>query len=109
MPPDAHSACADPPGAFSRHVRGFGNGAPQVGQRLHMLVGLPGRFVSVIVRVVRGGGMHIVSVSFADTVRAKTRQTFTSTSIILASPRGDCETMQEAYFAYSIPHAARRK
>ena len=28
VPPDAHPACADPPGDFNGHVRGFGHGAP---------------------------------------------------------------------------------
>ena len=51
--------------------------------------------------------MHVVSVFFADTVNAKTRQTSTMTSIILASPCGDRETMQ-ASSAYNIPHTARR-
>ena len=55
----------------------------------------------------RGGGMHMVSVFFADAVNAKARHTSTMTSIILASPCGDRETMQ-ASSAYSMPHTARR-
>ena len=42
----------------------------------------------------------MVSVFFADTVSAKARHTSTMTSIILASPCGDRETMQ-ASSAYS--------
>ena len=49
----------------------------------------------------------MVSVFFADTVNAKARHTSTMTSIILASPCGDRETMQ-ASSAYSMPHTARR-
>ena len=49
----------------------------------------------------------MVSVFFADTVNAKARQTFTMTSIILAIPCGDRETVQ-ASSAYSMPHTARR-
>ena len=44
---------------------------------------------------------------FADTVRAKARQSSTMTSIILASPRGYREAMQVS-FAYGAPHTARR-
>ena len=44
----------------------------------------------------------MVYVFFADTVNAKTRQTSTITSIILASPCGDRETIQAASSAYSI-------
>ena len=47
----------------------------------------------------------MVSVFFADTVKA--RQTSAMTSIILASPCGDRETMP-ASSAYSMPHTARR-
>ena len=28
VPPDAHPACAGPPGDFNGHIRGFGHGAP---------------------------------------------------------------------------------
>ena len=49
----------------------------------------------------------MVSVFFADTVNAKARHTSTMTSIILASPCGDRETMQ-ASSAYSMLHTARR-
>ena len=35
----------------------------------------------------------MVSIFFANTVRAKARQNFAMTSIILASPRHDCETV----------------
>ena len=49
----------------------------------------------------------MVYVFFADTVKAKDRQTSTMTSIILASPCGDRETMQ-ASSAYSLPYTARR-
>ena len=49
----------------------------------------------------------MVSVFFADTVRANAWQTSTMTSIILASPCGDRETMQ-ASSAYNIPYTARR-
>ena len=49
----------------------------------------------------------MVSVLFADTVNAKARHTSTMTSVILASPCGDRETMQ-ASSAYSMPHTARR-
>ena len=49
----------------------------------------------------------VVSVFFADTVNASARQTSTITSIILASPCGDRETM-EVSSAYSITHTARR-
>ena len=48
----------------------------------------------------------MVSVFFADTVSAKARHTSTMTSIILASPCGDRETMQ-ASSAYNMPHTAR--
>ena len=37
VPFDAHSACMGPPGDFSGRVRGFGNGARQVGEALHIL------------------------------------------------------------------------
>ena len=57
----------------------------------------------MITRGVRGGGMEMVCV-FSDTVRAKDRQTSTMISIILASLRGDRETIQ-ASSAYTIsPH-----
>ena len=49
----------------------------------------------------------MVSVFFVNTVNAKARQTSTITSIILASPCGDRETMQ-ASSAYSMPHTSRR-
>ena len=49
----------------------------------------------------------MVSVFFADTVSANARQTSTITSIIIAGPCGDRETMQ-ASSAYSMPHTARR-
>ena len=49
----------------------------------------------------------MVSVFFADTVNAKARHISTMTSIILASPCCDRETMQ-ASSAYSMPHTARR-
>ena len=49
----------------------------------------------------------MVSVFFADTVKANTRRTSTMTSIILASACGDSETM-EASSAYSMPHISRR-
>ena len=32
VPPDAHPACAGPPGDFKGHIRGFGHGAPWVGE-----------------------------------------------------------------------------
>ena len=67
----------------------------------------PAASTCTIVRGVRGGGMHMVSVFFADTINAKARQTSTMTSIILASPYVDRETNQ-ASSAYSIPHTARR-
>ena len=63
--------------------------------------------IHTIVRGVRGRGMHMVSVFFADTINANARQTSTITSIILASLCGDRETMQ-ASSAYSTPHTARR-
>ena len=47
----------------------------------------------------------MVSVFFADTVNAKARQTSTMTSIILASPCGDRETMQAVLsymFQYNV-------
>ena len=49
----------------------------------------------------------MVSVLFSHTIRTKARQTSTMTSIILASPHDDRETMQ-APSAYSIPHTAQR-
>ena len=49
----------------------------------------------------------MVFVFFADTVSAKARQTSTITSIILASPCGDRETLQ-ASSTYSMPHTAQR-
>ena len=49
----------------------------------------------------------MVAVFFADTVNANARQTCTITSIILASPCGDRETMQ-ASSAYSMPYTVRR-
>ena len=49
----------------------------------------------------------MVSVFFADMVKAKARRTSTMTSIILASTCGDPGTMQ-ASSAYSMPHIARR-
>ena len=49
----------------------------------------------------------MVSVFFADTVSPNARQTSTITSIILASPCGDRETMQ-ASSACSMPQTARR-
>ena len=42
-----------------------------------------------IVRGVRGEGKYMVSVFFADTIKAKARQTYAVTSIILASSCGD--------------------
>ena len=35
-----YSACAGPPGDFNGHVRGFGHGAPSVGEGLHLFVDL---------------------------------------------------------------------
>ena len=49
VPPDAHPACAGPSGGFNGHVQKFGHGAPYVGERLHLFVGLPGRFDWTIV------------------------------------------------------------
>ena len=46
IPPDAHPACAGPRGDFNGHVRGFGHGAPLVGELLHLFVGLSGCFDS---------------------------------------------------------------
>ena len=60
-----------------------------------------------IVRGVRGEGIHMVSVLFADMVKAKARRTSTITSIILAIPCGDRESMQ-ASSTSSMPHTARR-
>ena len=49
----------------------------------------------------------MVYASFADTVKAKARQTSTMTSIVLATLCGDRETMR-ALSAYSMAHAVRR-
>ena len=49
----------------------------------------------------------MVSVFFADTIKAKAPQTFTTTSLILASPCVDRENMQ-ALSAYRMPHTERR-
>ena len=51
--------------------------------------------------------MHMVSIFFADTVKAKARQTSAMNCSILASLGGDRETMQ-ALSAYSMPNGARR-
>ena len=45
-PPNAHPACAGPPGNFNGHVQGFCHGARYVGVGLHMFRDLPGRFDS---------------------------------------------------------------
>ena len=63
----------------------------------------PAASTRTIVRGVRGGGIHTVSVFFADTANANARQNYTITSIILASPCGDRETVQTPP-AYGIPH-----
>ena len=60
----------------------------------------------IIVRGVRGGGIHMVSVLFSDKVRLKAQQTSTMTSIILVSLCGDRETIQ-ALSTYSILHTVR--
>ena len=44
----------------------------------------------------------MVSVFFADTVNAKAQQTSTMTSIILACPYGDRETMQASSCNFAI-------
>ena len=44
----------------------------------------------------------MIFVFFADTVNAKARQTSTMTSIILASPSGDRETMQASLCNFAI-------
>ena len=46
VPPDAHPTCAGPPGDFNGHIRGFGHGAPWVGEGLHLFVDLAGCFDS---------------------------------------------------------------
>ena len=48
----------------------------------------------------------MISVFFSDTVKAKTQQTSTITSIVLASPCGD-RVFMEASSAYSIPHTTQ--
>ena len=85
-------ACAGSPVDLNGHIRGFGLGAPQVGEGLHLFVDLPVASTRTVVRGLRGGSMHMVSAFFADTVQAKAWQTSTMTSIILVSSCGDRET-----------------
>ena len=66
----------------------------------------PAASTRTINRGVRGGGMHMVSVFYGDTANTKARQTSTTTSIILAIPYGDRETMQasSAHTACPTPY-----
>ena len=52
--------------------------------------------------------VSVFSVFFADTVKAKARQTSTMTSMIFANLCDDRKIMK-ASSAYSIPHTARRR
>ena len=49
----------------------------------------------------------MISAFFTSTFEAKTRESFTITSVILASPCGNIKTMQ-ASSTYTIPHTARQ-